>query len=225
MKALLLTLTGALALGFLACSTTSSSDDDGTEELGDCEALCKKGEGVNCGGQSCIAECKADKAKSAGGCESEADAYFACVRGSDSVSCSGGLLSFYGCSDETAAFYQCLANQGEGGGDTGGGGAGGGGATTSTTAQGTSSSSTGGPAYVCESAEAQGGLGCPDADPDNCVCYGCDASASCTAEVDCTCTQCANDSFCGSNCLDDGVCNPYFEGCQCADCASIPQCN
>jgi hypothetical protein len=168
MKLLALLLAGTFTVGFVACSS-SGSDDDGTSELGDCEAICKEGEKVDCGGQSCIDECKDDKAKAEGGCEAKADDYFACARKSESVSCSGGLLSFYGCSDEEAAFYQCLANQAEGGGG-GGTGGGGGGSTTSTTAQGTSSSSTGGPTYVCESVDAQGGLECPDTDPDNCVC-------------------------------------------------------
>lgn len=117
----------ALAAGVLACST-SDSDDTGTgagsntSDLSDCEALCEAGEKVKCGGQACLDSCEEDRSKAEGGCQEQADAYFACARKSDSVSCSGGLLSFYGCTDEEAAFYQCLASQPEGGGGAGGGG-------------------------------------------------------------------------------------------------------
>ena len=49
---------------------------------------------------------------------------------------------------------------------------------------------------------------------------------NCTLEDDCVCGECSGDSFCSSpdNCNNDGLCDPYNEGCACADCEGHPQC-
>lgn len=71
---------------------------------------------------------------------------------------------------------------------------------------------------------------------ETCSCADCATGPSCTAtcvpdnactlDDDCVCDDCDNDSFCGdpSNCLDDGTCDFYSEGCVCADCAAHPVC-
>ena len=43
---------------------------------------------------------------------------------------------------------------------------------------------------------------------------------------DCVCPSCAADEFCSNpaNCNGDNECDPYNEGCACADCADHPQC-
>jgi hypothetical protein len=43
---------------------------------------------------------------------------------------------------------------------------------------------------------------------------------------DCVCPDCANNAKCNdpASCTDDGECNPYYEGCSCADCAAHPLC-
>ena len=41
----------------------------------------------------------------------------------------------------------------------------------------------------------------------------------CQADEPCTCSDCTDTPGC-NNCVDNGVCNRVFEGCNCADCAS-----
>jgi hypothetical protein len=45
-------------------------------------------------------------------------------------------------------------------------------------------------------------------------------------EDDCTCSDCANDGYCGNagNCVNDGKCEVYLEGCVCADCEDLDVC-
>lgn len=54
----------------------------------------------------------------------------------------------------------------------------------------------------------------------------CQDDGACTAADDCICDDCAQDAWCGSpaSCADDGVCDPYNEGCLCADCSTVPAC-
>jgi hypothetical protein len=68
--------------------------------------------------------------------------------------------------------------------------------------------------------------GCAVGDASSCACQGCVLDGMCTLEDDCVCGECADDGFCGDpeNCNDDGMCDPYNEGCACADCAGHPQC-
>ncbi|MCA9636758.1 MAG: hypothetical protein KC420_12085 [Myxococcales bacterium] len=74
--------------------------------------------------------------------------------------------------------------------------------------------------------EALMGSSCTVGDPSTCTCAGCVLDGMCTLEDDCVCGECAGDAFCGdvANCANDGLCDPYNEGCACADCASHPQC-
>jgi hypothetical protein len=67
---------------------------------------------------------------------------------------------------------------------------------------------------------------CSIANQNGCVCYGCpNPNGICENNEDCVCPDCTNESFCGgSNCENDGLCDPYFEGCSCADCAGHPAC-
>jgi hypothetical protein len=48
----------------------------------------------------------------------------------------------------------------------------------------------------------------------------------CAIEEACTCDSCDTDMFCTdpANCTDDGFCNQFVEGCQCADCTNVPNC-
>jgi len=64
---------------------------------------------------------------------------------------------------------------------------------------------------------------CPALDAVACACAGC--SADC-AQSDCVCPICATDNYCSDpgTCLDDGSCDPWSEGCICADCADHPSC-
>lgn len=68
---------------------------------------------------------------------------------------------------------------------------------------------------------------CDEADPVNCVCTGCNnGNPQCTDGEDCVCPDCQNAQACqgcgmgGPN----GICNPYYEGCSCPDCALHPLC-
>jgi hypothetical protein len=79
------------------------------------------------------------------------------------------------------------------------------------------------PAVACVDVEADDS--CTDADPLACVCQGCDAGNGCEISEDCTCPDCAMDGFCTDACQLDGVCDPYNEGCACADCADFPACS
>ena len=70
---------------------------------------------------------------------------------------------------------------------------------------------------------------CDVASQVDCLCEGCDQGEGCGDRAsqwfnDCVCPQCDGDSFCTSNCTDDGECNPYLEGCTCTDCAAHPLC-
>lgn len=54
----------------------------------------------------------------------------------------------------------------------------------------------------------------------------CTDDGMCGAEDDCVCPECDDDLFCRDpeNCLDNGMCNEFTEGCVCADCADLPVC-
>jgi hypothetical protein len=59
----------------------------------------------------------------------------------------------------------------------------------------------------------------PNCSPED---FGCDNEDEgvCQPGESCTCPDCTNTPACGGeNCSDNGVCNPIFEGCSCADCA------
>lgn len=64
---------------------------------------------------------------------------------------------------------------------------------------------------------------CTELDQDNCVCEGCDATCELS---DCVCPSCAADAFCTdpANCNNDNECDPFSEGCGCADCVDHPEC-
>lgn len=59
---------------------------------------------------------------------------------------------------------------------------------------------------------------------DECLCGGC--PGECNNLADCACPECVgNKELCPlTNCTDDGACDPYLEGCSCADCAMHPNC-
>ncbi len=60
---------------------------------------------------------------------------------------------------------------------------------------------------------------------DDCVCVGCNDDGVCGLDDDCTCDDCAAETFCtGDGCTDDGSCDPYEEGCSCVDCADEDVC-
>lgn len=104
-------------------------------------------------------------------------------------------------------------------GGTAGSGAGGGGGT----------GPTGGSAgYQCANV-----LNMPDCDfpdPYACLCQGCDAVYCVDPSQgfpisDCVCPSCYGFPDCGTQyCVDDGVCDPFGEGCDCPDCYYHPAC-
>ena len=66
---------------------------------------------------------------------------------------------------------------------------------------------------------------CADPDLDACLCEGCWNDGFCTDDEDCICPDCQNVSACnGENCIDTGNCFPYWESCNCNDCADHPLC-
>ena len=78
---------------------------------------------------------------------------------------------------------------------------------------------------VCDAAA---GEACTCADcAGTAVCGACDMDAMCENNDACTCAECNMDAFCTDplNCTDDGFCDQFLEGCQCADCAGlVPNC-
>jgi len=68
--------------------------------------------------------------------------------------------------------------------------------------------------------------GCSDENPIACVCEDCDPAGGCDATEDCVCPDCHVDGFCSDpdNCNENGLCDPYNEGCACIDCEDHPQC-
>ncbi len=78
------------------------------------------------------------------------------------------------------------------------------------------------------SCDAQGGEDCACVDcVTEAICGFCGMDATCDLSDACTCTECNMDAFCTDpqNCSDDGFCNQFLEGCQCADCAGlVPNC-
>lgn len=64
-----------------------------------------------------------------------------------------------------------------------------------------------------------------------CICQGCDP-IFCTDPIfgdpisDCVCPSCWNDPDCSGSkyCVNDGLCDPFGEGCDCVDCYDHPAC-
>lgn len=89
---------------------------------------------------------------------------------------------------------------------------------------------------ICEPAPGDGDTGddfmcglddwCDQPNPDACMCEGCSNNGDCAQDEDCICPDCTNEGYCGGDddCQNDGVCQPYFEGCTCIDCAGHPAC-
>lgn len=59
-----------------------------------------------------------------------------------------------------------------------------------------------------------------------CVDDQCVDDGYCTYDDACICDDCLKDVVCGdpAGCKDDGVCDSFFEGCVCADCAMALEC-
>lgn len=56
---------------------------------------------------------------------------------------------------------------------------------------------------------------------------GCVADGVCDDKDDCVCSDCASDAYCNPGaqaCPNDGVCEPHYEGCSCADCGKNASC-
>lgn len=189
-----------------------------------------------------------------GGSCGDSEAAQACVPGEVvSCPCPGGQ-GVQTCSDDGSAYGACegctpLGEAGSGGGaggtttsSTGGGGAGGGeggqgggeaGAGGGASGGGGGGSSSG--AFSCVDLDALSPTidfpACDAPDAAECLCEGCVDDGVCfSAEQliadDCVCPDCQANAHCSNpaNCQDDGVCDPYFEGCVCADCSDHPLC-
>ena len=58
-----------------------------------------------------------------------------------------------------------------------------------------------------------------------CIPGACVADGTCGNDDSCTCTECDGSPVCGpSACTPDDVCDPFLEGCICADCWTFPGC-
>ncbi len=119
------------------------------------------------------------------------------------------------------------STSGGGGGAGGSGGGGGGGG-------GSSSSTSGGPIQCMDLSTLSPNVDFPPCnlqDQQACLCEGCTDDNVCfnaqTQQADdCVCLDCHDSQTCNapSACNNDGLCNPYYEGCACADCANHPEC-
>ncbi|NUP06815.1 MAG: hypothetical protein HOW73_12245 [Polyangiaceae bacterium] len=146
-----------------------------------------------------------------------------------SMSASTSVTEYGGSVDGDKADGKTCSGDGGGGGDAGGGSEGGAGAGGNTGNEGGSTSDTGGGGgsgsdFVCLLGET-----CTAPNADTCTCSGCDF-ATCVDDAqgiaDCVCPVCGQDPFCSdtANCVDGDGCDPFVEGCQCADCFDHPQC-
>jgi hypothetical protein len=70
------------------------------------------------------------------------------------------------------------------------------------------------PTEDCACVDCLGALGCDPCTPD----------ATCDYAESCLCVDCLQETFCMENCIDDTICAPLYEGCDCADCAAAPAC-
>ena len=112
----------------------------------------------------------------------------------------------------------------------GGGGAGGGGGS----AGGGGGASSGGPIQCMDLSTLSPNVDFPPCnlqDQQACLCEGCTDDDICfnaqTQQADdCVCADCHDSQTrnAPSACNNDGLCNPYYEGCVCADCANHPKC-
>lgn len=67
---------------------------------------------------------------------------------------------------------------------------------------------------------------CDEPDLNACLCEGCNNNGFCSDNEDCICPDCENANACnGNNCIDTGNCFPYWESCNCSDCAGHPMCS
>ncbi len=178
----------------------------------------------------------------------------ACVPGDvDTCPCPGGGEGVQTCADDGSRYGSCEgcgSGGGSGGGGSGQGGAGQGGSSSGSGGATGAGGPTGGSGGVVQGGGGSGGTlsvvpcvdldalsptvdfpACDVADQAACVCEGCDNDDICFDDGlhladDCICPDCANDKWCANpdNCVDDGLCDPYYEGCVCADCAAHPQC-
>jgi hypothetical protein len=68
---------------------------------------------------------------------------------------------------------------------------------------------------------------CSVGNPQTCSCNGCINDNVCSdanGSDDCVCPDCHAESSCANACVDDGLCEPFREGCSCTDCAAHPAC-
>lgn len=98
------------------------------------------------------------------------------------------------------------------------------GASTDASSGGVADPTTTGGNGICAEPNEQ----CLGFDEATCTCNGC--FDSCVTDrgpsSDCVCNACDDDRFCMNpkNCVDGNGCDPFIEGCQCADCAEHPLC-
>lgn len=64
-----------------------------------------------------------------------------------------------------------------------------------------------------------GGGNCSDPDPESN-----NFDPACAFGERCTCIDCTATPFCNDNCVDNGECVPWLEGCSCADCKDNEDC-
>lgn len=84
---------------------------------------------------------------------------------------------------------------------------------------------------LCEGAAPDGTC---DPEVEDCACTDCLGwlecvcvdDGACTGDDMCTCVDCWTDEYCSDpeDCEDDGICEWYWEGCHCADCAGLSFC-
>ncbi|MCA9598631.1 MAG: hypothetical protein KC776_35215 [Myxococcales bacterium] len=141
---------------------------------------------------------------------------------------SGGTAAVGGLVDAGCTTIGCSNTGGTPSGGTSGGGTGGAGLSG-----GTGGGTGGAPAFTCVDVNTIPGefqVKCWAQDQASCSCLGCDNTycydpANGDPVSDCTCPSCWNEAYCYDYCENDGVCNPFYEGCGCQDCWYHPSCN
>ncbi len=140
--------------------------------------------------------------------------------GENGIAATGAVTSF----GEKPAQGDHVTGSCNGGGEGGanaGGGAAGGEAGGAADPNGGSPGTGGAPASTCLV-----GPDCTNPDPMTCSCMGCDPNgcwdpmATPPIVSDCTCPVC-DDRVASCGCVDDGICDPFTERCDCIDCMSF----
>jgi sulfatase modifying factor 1 len=177
---------------------------DGTQTP---DGVCSSGELCSCSDCAMTAYCNPDQCTPDGVCDlydscvcGDCDAHFQCVDPADHNCVEDGYCDSFdeGCGcDDCATMAECLDN--------------------------VAACSAGQPDGTCDTSSES--CACTD-----ClgvvVCLTCADDGACGGPEPCYCEDCLEDPFCTSpnNCFDEGICSALSEGCSCADCGPLVEC-